>query len=202
MSETRTLPKSESAIASARPALEINPAEGARFAAAVKLAANTDVNACFQCRKCTSGCPVAYAMDYTPAQIMHAVRLGLKDLVLNSSTIWLCAACETCVARCPQGVDIVKAMDALRAMCLSDGYKPKEQAIASFYKYSLNSIQLFGRLYELGVMGRLKLATREFKKDFRLGIGLFKRGKLKVIPDFGSAGEMRRMEFRVVRRKV
>ena len=202
MSETGTLPKSESTIASVRPALDINPAEGARFAAAVKLAANTDVNACFQCRKCTSGCPVAYAMDYTPAQIMHAVRLGLKDLVLTSSTIWLCAACETCVARCPQGVDIVKAMDALRAMCLSDGYKPKEQAIASFYKYSLNSIQLFGRLYELGVMGRLKLATREFRKDFRLGLGLFRRGKLKVIPDFGSAGEMRRMEFRVVRRKV
>ena len=202
MSETKTLPKSETTTASSRPALEINPAEGARFAAAVKLAANTDVNACFQCRKCTSGCPVAYAMDYTPAQIMHAVRLGLKDLVLSSSTIWLCAACETCVARCPQEVDIVKVMDALRAMCLSDGYKPKEQAIASFYKYSLNSIQLFGRLYELGVMGRLKLATREFKKDFRLGLGLFKRGKLKVIPDFGSAGEMRRMEFRVVRRKV
>jgi heterodisulfide reductase subunit C len=202
MSETETLVKSEKQTPFSGPALEIDPPAGARLAAAVKLAANTDVNACFQCRKCTSGCPVAYAMDYTPAQIMHAVRLGLKDLVLGSSTIWLCAACETCVARCPQGVDIVKAMDALRGMCLSEGYKPKEPEVAAFYKYSLNSIQVFGRLYELGVMGRLKLATREFRKDWRLGLGLFKRGKLKVIPDFGSVGEMRRMEFRVVRRKV
>ena len=202
MSETMTVAKNGREAASNRPPLEINPAEGARLASAVKLAANTDVNACFQCRKCTSGCPIAYAMDYTPAQIMHAVRLGLKELALTSSTIWLCAACETCVARCPQGVDIVKAMDALRSMCLNEGYKPKEPEVAAFYKYSLKSIQTFGRLYELGVMGRLKLATREFRKDWRLGLGLFKRCKLKVIPDFGSAGEMRRMEFRVVRRKV
>ena len=51
-------------------------------------------------------------------------------------------------------------------------------------------------------MGRLKLATREFRKDFSLGLGLFKRGKLRIIPDFGAMGEIRRMEFRVVRRKV
>ena len=181
---------------------EIEPAAASRFAAIIKAAGNTDVSACFQCRKCASGCPVAYAMDYTPAQILHATRLGLKDLVLNSSTIWLCAACETCVTRCPQGVDLVKAMDALRAMCLSDGYKPGEPEIASFYRYSLGNIQTFGRLYELGLMGRLKLATRQFRKDLSLGLGLFRRGKLKIFPDFGGIGEMRRIEFRTVRRKT
>ncbi len=180
---------------------EIEPAAASRFAAVIKAAGNTDVSACFQCRKCASGCPVAYAMDYTPAQISHATRLGLKDLVLNSSTIWLCASCETCVTRCPQGVDLVKAMDALRALCLSDGYKPKEPEIASFYRFSLSNIQVFGRLYELGLMGRLKLATRQFRKDLTLGLGLFRKGKLKIIPDFGGIGEMRRMEFRTVRRK-
>jgi hypothetical protein len=50
-------------------------------------------------------------------------------------------------------------------------------------------------------MGRLKLATREFRKDFRLGLGMFKRGKLSIIPDFGAVREMRRMEFRVVKRR-
>jgi len=181
--------------------LEINPAETSSLAAQMKMAGNTNINVCYQCRKCSSGCPVAYAMDYTPAQILHAARLGLKDLVLNSATIWLCAGCETCVTRCPQDVDLVRAMDTLRAMCLSEGYKPKVPEVASFYKYSLNNIQMFGRLYELGLMGRLKLATREFRKDFSLGLGLFRRGKLKIVPDFNVAGEMRRMEFRVVKRR-
>ncbi len=181
---------------------EIKPAESSRLAAVLKTAGNTDINVCFQCRKCSSGCPVAYAMDYTPAQILHAARLGLKDLVMNSATIWLCAGCETCVTRCPQDVDLVKAMDTLRAMCLDEGYKPKVPEVASFYKYSLNNLQTFGRLYELGLMGRLKLATREFRKDFKLGLGMFKRGKLRIIPDFGGVGEIHRMEFRVVKRKV
>jgi len=202
MSQTATPTTSRHEPVSTVPMLEINPAEAARFAAAIKAIGNTDVSLCFQCRKCTSGCPVAFAMDYTPTQIMHAARLGLKDLVLGSATIWLCASCETCVTRCPQGVDLVKVMDALRTMCLNDGHKPKEPEIAGFYKYSLRSIQTFGRLYELGVMGRLKLATREFRKDVRFGLGLFRRGKLKILPDFSSAGEMRRMEFRAVRRKL
>ncbi|MBI4946909.1 MAG: 4Fe-4S dicluster domain-containing protein [Bacteroidetes bacterium] len=53
-------------------------------------------------------------MDYSPSQIIHAVRLGMIELVLNSNTIWLCASCETCTARCPQDVDIAKVMDAAR----------------------------------------------------------------------------------------
>lgn len=182
-------------------ALVVNPTEASRLAAIIKTYGNTDISTCYQCRKCSSGCPVAYAMDYTPAQILHAARLGLKDLVLNSATIWLCATCETCVARCPQGVDLVKAMDALRTTCLIEGYKPKVPEVANFYKHALNNIQVFGRLYELGLMGRLRLATREFTKDFSLGIGMFKRGKLKILPDLGAMREMRRIEFRVVRKK-
>ena len=65
-------------------AFEVNTTEASRLAAIIKAAGNTDISVCYQCRKCSSGCPVAYAMDYTPAQILHAARLGLKDLVLNS----------------------------------------------------------------------------------------------------------------------
>ena len=56
---------------------------------------------------CSDGCPVAYVMDYYPNQIIHMVRLGLKDKILNSTTIWLCASCETCATRCPNEIDIV-----------------------------------------------------------------------------------------------
>ncbi|MGD0795218.1 MAG: 4Fe-4S dicluster domain-containing protein [Dehalococcoidales bacterium] len=176
---------------------EIHPEEVSQFSDSVKKLSNVDINACYQCRKCTSGCPVAYAMDYTPAQILQAARLGLKDLVLGSATIWLCAACETCVARCPQDVNLVNAMDAMRAIALSEGYKPKEAEVADFYRYSLGNIELFGRMYEMGLMGRLKLATRKFRKDMSLGLGLFKRGKLSLIPDLGALGVTLRIRSRV-----
>ena len=73
-----------------------------------------NVNLCFQCSKCGAGCPVEYAMDYSPVQIIHAIRLGLDDLALTSRTIWLCASCETCTTRCPQNVEVAKVMDAAK----------------------------------------------------------------------------------------
>jgi heterodisulfide reductase subunit C len=176
---------------------EIRPETVSQFSDLVKKLSNVDINVCYQCRKCTSGCPVAYAMDYTPAQILQAARLGLKELVLNSTTIWLCATCETCVARCPQDVNLVNAMDAMRVIALNEGYRPKEVEVADFYRYSLGNIQLFGRLYEMGLMGRLKLATRKFTKDMALGLGMMKRGKLSLIPDLGALGETIRIRSRV-----
>ena len=73
-----------------------------------------NVNLCYQCRKCSAGCSVSYAMDHTPAQLIHGMRLGMVDLVLNSKTMWLCASFETCTIRCLQDVDVTKVMDAVK----------------------------------------------------------------------------------------
>ena len=156
-----------------------------------------DINVCYQCRKCTSGCPVAYAMDYTPVQILHAACLGLKDLALRSTTIWLCAGCETCVTRCPQDVDLPQVMDSLKAIAVRWGVKPGEPEVASFYRSSLQNIRLFGRLYELGLVGQLKLATRQFRKDLTLGVEMLKKRKLRLMPDLATMGRTRRIFSRV-----
>ena len=63
--------------------------------------------ACFQCRKCTNGCPVTFAMDLYPDEVIRMVILGQRDTVLSCRTIWVCAACETCTTRCPNEVKIV-----------------------------------------------------------------------------------------------
>ncbi len=86
-----------------------------------------NVNLCYQCRKCAAGCAVSYAMDHTPAQLIHGMRLGMDDLVLNSKTMWLCASCETCTTRCPQDVDVAKVMDAVKITALHQGIKPAVQ---------------------------------------------------------------------------
>jgi heterodisulfide reductase subunit C len=146
-----------------------------------------NVNLCYQCRKCAAGCPISYAMDYKPAQLIHAIRLGMDDLVLNSKTMWLCASCETCTTRCPQEVDIAKVMDAVKIVALRKGIKPAIPQVASFYKAALANIKKCGRMYELGMIIGLKLRTFDFFKDMELGAKMFKKGKMKIIPSLTGA---------------
>ena len=167
------------------------------FSETIKETDGLDINLCYQCKKCTSGCPVSYAMDYTPAQLMHAIRLGLKELVLNSATIWLCASCETCTTRCPQEVDVAKVMDSMRIMAIRTGINPKMTEVATFYRMGLTNLRLFGRMYELGLVGMLKLATGQFTKDLDLGIKMLKKGKLKLLPSFHGALTTRRIFAKV-----
>jgi heterodisulfide reductase subunit C len=86
-----------------------------------------NVNLCYQCRKYAIGCPVSCAMDHIPAQLIHGIRLGMDDLVLNSKTLRLCTYCETCTTRCPQDVDVAKVMDAVKITALHQGIKPTVQ---------------------------------------------------------------------------
>src|SRR5512138_1902729 len=84
-----------------------------------------NVNLCFQCSKCSSGCPLADKMDIKPAQVMHNIRLGRAGAVLNSEAIWLCVDCETCTARCPQQVEPAAVMGAARVLALQKGIQPR-----------------------------------------------------------------------------
>ena len=87
---------------------------------------------CFQCGTCTSDCPVARFSDtYRPRQIIRMAQLGLKERVLNSDTLWLCAACFTCTDRCPQDVEVASVIRVLRNLAAEKGMVPfvfKEQA--------------------------------------------------------------------------
>ena len=166
------------------------PSKVSLFSDMIEETCGVDLNVCYQCRKCHSGCPVAFAMDYTPVQLLHAARLGLKDLVLGSATIWLCASCETCVTRCPQDVDLVKVIDSMRLLALRSKVKPAVPEVAQFYRASLLNIRLFGRLYEIGLIGQLKLTTRQFTKDLRLGWEMLRKRKLTLLPSFDSFGKL------------
>jgi len=166
------------------------PSKVSLFSDTIEETSGVDLNVCYQCRKCHSGCPVAFAMDYTPVQLLHAARLGLKDLVLGSATIWLCASCETCVTRCPQDVDLVKVIDSMRLLALRSKVKPAVPEVAQFYRASLLNIRLFGRLYEIGLIGQLKLGTRQFTKDLRLGWEMLRKRKLTLLPSFDSFGKL------------
>jgi heterodisulfide reductase subunit C len=104
---------------------------------------------CFQCGTCTSDCPVArFSDDYRPRRIIRMAQLGLKERVLNSGTLWLCAACFTCTDRCPQGVEVASVIRVLRNLAAEKGIVPqvfKDQAASildSGYAYKIPELRI------------------------------------------------------------
>jgi len=147
---------------------------------------------CYQCKTCSSGCPVAYAMDFLPHQIIQMIRLGLKEAVLKSSSIWLCVSCESCTTRCPNDIDVAKIIDALRMASSKSGLKLGDKRPSVFHNAVLASVKRTGRLYELGMIGSYVLKSGDMisnvksgalLEDAKVGWKLFKSGKLKLIPE-------------------
>ena len=148
--------------------------------------------ACYQCQKCSAGCPVAYAMDILPNQVIRMVQFGLRDRVLTSHTIWICASCYTCSVRCPNDIDIAKVMDVLRHIALRSGIKPAERDIPIFHSAFLDSIKSKGRIHELGLIWQYKARTRDFMKDVALGLKMLRKRKIKLFPStFGGGREIK-----------
>lgn len=154
----------------------------ATCANAMEARSGEPVSRCYQCRKCTNGCPLAFAMDVKPNQVMRMVQFGMKDEVLASRTIWICASCQTCTTRCPNDIDIAHVMDSLRQLCRESGVEAAEPNVVKFHDAFLDSVRRHGRLFEFGMVGRYKLATLNLFGDTALAWKMFKRGKLKFLP--------------------
>jgi len=104
---------------------------------------------CFQCGTCTSDCPIARFSDtYRPRQIIRMTQLGLRERVLSSDTLWLCASCFTCTDRCPQDVEVASVIRVLRNLAVEKGYVPqvfKEQGssiLESGYAYKIPELRI------------------------------------------------------------
>jgi heterodisulfide reductase subunit C len=160
------------------------------FAKEVIEAGGKKANVCFQCGTCTAGCPTVYAMDYTPRQIMRMVNLGMKDEVLKSGTIWVCASCFTCQSRCPRGVEITAVMSALKSIAIREGIDVADRKGPIFHDAFIDDILGHGRIFETGFMIKFVTrsegigpgAIRELAKDASLGIEMVRRGKMAFLP--------------------
>ena len=146
------------------------------------LAELVNVQDCFQCQKCSAGCPVAFAMDYKPNQVMQMVSLGMKDRLLACKTIWICASCYTCSTRCPNEIDVAGVMDWLRQTALKENVAVAEKEVPFFHAAFLDSVRTHGRVHELSMMARYKMKTRRYFDDIKLGWKMFTRGKLRIFP--------------------
>lgn len=143
-----------------------------------------NVYLCYQCMKCTSGCPLADEFDLTPNQVMRSLQMGEDEHVLNSKTIWLCASCHTCVTRCPHGIDLPRINDQLAMTAQKRGIKPKIPDIATFRQAFLRNARMIGRAYELGLILEMNLRTRQPFKDVPMGLQMLRKRKVSVLPAF------------------
>ena len=150
--------------------------------AGVEAATGQKVRACYQCKKCSAGCPVAFAMDLLPHEVMKMVQYSQSSRLLSCETIWLCASCETCSTRCPNGIDIARVMDGLREMALDSGV-PGDDTV-KFHKAFLSGIKYTGRTNEPVLIGVYKAMTRKILDDVGLAVVMLLKRKISVIPQF------------------
>ena len=154
--------------------LDQQQAQGMALKEELQSRSHVDVSRCYQCGKCSAGCPVAEHMDIMPRQVMRLVQLGMMDEALKSKAIWLCATCETCSTRCPKGVEIATVMETLRIMAKEKGYI-SEKNIDKFYDTYVGILKRLGRAYEAGLIVGRNVTTGKLTQDTSYGLhNLFK----------------------------
>lgn len=153
-----------------------------------------DILACYHCRKCTVGCPVAAFMDIPPNAIHRMIQYGRKEDILKSSTIWLCAACETCGTRCPNDIDIAKVMDTLKQLAMKEGIRSGEKLVTAMHQAFLSGIRKRGRMHEISLIRDMRIKGGGYFKDMKLGLEMFRKGKLSLLPKkVKNIGEVRKL---------
>jgi heterodisulfide reductase subunit C len=161
---------------------EAHKTASAGFLEEMEAASGEKIRTCYQCGKCSAGCPVGFAMDLLPNQVMRMIQLGLKDEALSCSTIWLCASCEACAARCPREIEIVKVMDALRRRASAEDYHVPVREVPIFISTFLNTVKRFGRLYEAGFVGAYNVLSGHLTKDMDKAPGMIMKHKIALTP--------------------
>jgi heterodisulfide reductase subunit C len=153
---------------------------------AVAELSGADLSVCFQCKKCSSGCPVAKLTTTRPSEVMRQLHLGAGDELLSKDLVWMCASCETCSTRCPMGIDVAAVMDALRRLAIERGAPAPEGNVPLFNRVFLKSVERFGRTYEIGMVAAYKLGTGKFMADTEKVPVMLRKGKLALLPPRGA----------------
>lgn len=145
---------------------------------------------CNQCAKCSGSCPVSFAMDYLPHQIVRLLQLNLKETALKSQSLWLCTGCKICVSRCPHRINLPHIILELKreARAFSTG------KVQAYHDAFLESVERYGRTSPALALGISNGSTKEIRWP------MLKRGKIKVFRGrFHDKASMKRLFARVKR---
>lgn len=136
-----------------------------------------NVKDCYQCGKCSAGCPIAAEADMTPRQIIRNLQLGDVETVLKSKMPWYCVECGVCLVRCPQEVDLPSLNEAICRLAMRKG-KVSVREGEKFMNIFLDNVQRKGVSDEAMLAGRFNLETGHFMQDVLAAPKMMKRGLL------------------------
>jgi len=161
------------------------------------------INECIQCGTCSASCPTSSAMDYSPREIIAALRAGMLDRVLNSNTVWLCTSCYSCYVRCPAGIPFTDVMYELKRLGTKYGLIPPDETLPALSKAFVSSVAKYGRNFETGMMRDYVMSTNPMGGlgMLPLGIKMWRAGRLKLSPDRIEGVEDLRKMVEVLERK-
>ena len=140
------------------------------------------IKECIQCGTCSGSCPTSYAMDYTPREIIAALRAGLLEKVLKSNTIWLCTSCYSCTVRCPSGIKLTDVMYELKRLAIEFGLTPKGAKAPVVAELFADIVNKKGRIAEVPLVSRFMLKTNPLGafKMIPRATKLFMRGRMPM----------------------
>lgn len=143
------------------------------------------LNQCIQCGTCTASCPVSYAMDLTPRQVIGMFRAGAIEELLESRTIWVCASCYQCTLRCPAQIQITDLIYALKRIAIDQGIFPNRFPVHVMSETFADNVKRYGRNYETGLLLRYFLRTNPTGLFGRrqAGFALWRHGRIRIRPD-------------------
>lgn len=166
----------------------------AKLAEKIAHDAGVTLSDCYQCGKCSAGCPMAHAMDLLPQQVVRCLQLGKTDEVLNSKTIWLCATCHMCEDRCPNSIELTSLNEHARF----EAKKRKICAVKEVDRFTdifIQNIKLFGKSQEVILEGAYNVITGNLMQDMdnvphMLRQGLVRPEKINVVKDRDGVREL------------
>jgi heterodisulfide reductase subunit C len=142
------------------------------------------IKECIQCGTCSASCATSYAMDYTPREVIAALRAGLLDRVVKSNTIWLCSSCYYCTVRCPAGVKLTDVMYELKRLAVEFGYVEKRAKAPVVSKLFVDIVDKNGRISEVELVSKFMMKTNPFAALSMMPRAwkLFRRGRMPLMP--------------------
>jgi heterodisulfide reductase subunit C len=152
------------------------------FRAEVRQAIGLNPASCYQCGKCSAGCPMASEMTLMPHEMIRLVQLDRRDRLMQDESMWLCLTCETCTARCPNQFDPARMIDGLREMAVQEHAGNAPSRVQAFHRSFLDQIRSHGRVFEFGLVMAYKLRSGALLDDVMNAPGMLLRGKLKLTP--------------------
>ncbi len=142
------------------------------------------ISRCLQCGTCTGSCPVSYAMDISPRQVIALFRAGQMEEIFRSRTIWICASCYMCTTRCPQGIKITDLLYSLKRTAMEAGLYPGRFAAYRLSQAFVSNVNRYGRNHEILLLLRYYLWRRpwELLRMAPLGWKMLRKGRVTLWP--------------------